>query len=202
MSAQDCKQGLTPASKTLPASGAGRPDVHRRGASVPPWQGWQSQLMPKPTTSRMACGVSGQAALIAEAARSTVSCLSERPCSCGAHPSWATRRDTQPCRTLAAPAWAHDEADAVKANSFLAPSAGKQACMAPVMGCAYRRGVVSPTGFEPVTPRLGIWCSILLSYEDETEDAYLYHIAFVGKRQKNISAAQYDLRNKSRRSVC
>ena len=24
----------------------------------------------------------------------------------------------------------------------------------------------SPTGFEPVTPRLGIWCSILLSYED------------------------------------
>lgn len=26
--------------------------------------------------------------------------------------------------------------------------------------------LASPTGFEPVTPRLGIWCSILLSYED------------------------------------
>lgn len=24
--------------------------------------------------------------------------------------------------------------------------------------------MVIPTGFEPVTPRLGIWCSILLSY--------------------------------------
>ncbi len=24
--------------------------------------------------------------------------------------------------------------------------------------------MVRPTGFEPVTPRLGIWCSILLSY--------------------------------------
>jgi hypothetical protein len=26
--------------------------------------------------------------------------------------------------------------------------------------------LASPTGFEPVTPRLGIWCSILLSYGD------------------------------------
>ncbi len=25
-------------------------------------------------------------------------------------------------------------------------------------------GMVRPTGFEPVAPRLGIWCSILLSY--------------------------------------
>lgn len=24
--------------------------------------------------------------------------------------------------------------------------------------------VVRPTGFEPMAPRLGIWCSILLSY--------------------------------------
>src|SRR3546814_1449069 len=34
--------------------------------------------------------------------------------------------------------------------------------------CRGRTGnrMVSPTGFEPVTPRLGIWCSILLSYED------------------------------------
>ncbi len=24
--------------------------------------------------------------------------------------------------------------------------------------------MATPTGFEPVTPRLGIWCSILLSY--------------------------------------
>ena len=24
--------------------------------------------------------------------------------------------------------------------------------------------MVRPTGFEPVAPRLGIWCSILLSY--------------------------------------
>ena len=24
--------------------------------------------------------------------------------------------------------------------------------------------LVTPTGFEPVAPRLGIWCSILLSY--------------------------------------
>ena len=24
--------------------------------------------------------------------------------------------------------------------------------------------LVRPTGFEPVAPRLGIWCSILLSY--------------------------------------
>ena len=26
------------------------------------------------------------------------------------------------------------------------------------------RKVVRPTGFEPMAPRLGIWCSILLSY--------------------------------------
>ena len=27
--------------------------------------------------------------------------------------------------------------------------------------------VVSSAGFEPTAPRLGIWCSILLSYEDK-----------------------------------
>ena len=26
------------------------------------------------------------------------------------------------------------------------------------------KGMVRPAGFEPTTPRLGIWCSILLSY--------------------------------------
>ena len=26
--------------------------------------------------------------------------------------------------------------------------------------------MVSPAGFEPTTPRLGIWCSIQLSYGD------------------------------------
>ena len=25
--------------------------------------------------------------------------------------------------------------------------------------------LATPSGFEPLTPRLGIWCSILLSYE-------------------------------------
>ena len=28
--------------------------------------------------------------------------------------------------------------------------------------------VASPAGFEPTAPRLGIWCSILLSYGDDS----------------------------------
>ena len=32
------------------------------------------------------------------------------------------------------------------------------------MGRNAGKGVVRPTGFEPMAPRLGIWCSNLLSY--------------------------------------
>ena len=32
------------------------------------------------------------------------------------------------------------------------------------MGSKKLYKLVTPTGFEPVTPRLGIWCSIHLSY--------------------------------------
>ncbi len=62
--------------------------------------------------------------------------------------------------------------------------------------------LASPAGFEPTAPRLGIWCSILLSYEDGSTPSFPYHIAFVGKRQKRIATGRTDVRDRQPRSVC
>ena len=42
--------------------------------------------------------------------------------------------------------------------------------------------LATPTGFEPVTPRLGIWCSIQLSYG-------AFEVTLVTKGQSAISAS-------------
>ena len=35
--------------------------------------------------------------------------------------------------------------------------------------------MVPPAGLEPTTPRLGIWCSILLSYGGTVSNLFLYN---------------------------
>ena len=40
----------------------------------------------------------------------------------------------------------------------------EKACFKAKNHPSLRKEMVRPTGFEPVAPRLGIWCSILLSY--------------------------------------
>jgi hypothetical protein len=50
------------------------------------------------------------------------------------------------------------------------------------------RALVFPAGFEPTAPRLGIWCSIQLSYGNETKPATWAFIS--GAREAEQRAAQ------------
>ncbi len=50
--------------------------------------------------------------------------------------------------------------------------------------CPYTFKMVTPAGFEPATPRLGIWCSILLSY-GATKSRVLINVERAGRQAQS-----------------
>lgn len=87
----------------------------------------------------------------------------------GAHPAQDRRPLTagRPCRERGKPAGANVAGSRLRPHEHCRPRSITRERMT---------GMASPAGFEPTAPRLGIWCSIRLSYGD-TGDCLAHCVA-------------------------